>query len=127
MRRFSLDFFQEFDYLPQPADNDHLHPVKCFFRPDEIREYITHPYASPLFGDLHGLPPLLIQCGDAERLRDEGTLLAHKACLAGVQVEHEIYEDCVHVFQVIRGPFCKLNYKLTITQKKDVWFSGSYN
>ena len=41
---------------------------------------------------------MLIQCGDAERLRDEGTLLAHKASLADVQVEHEIYEDCKRCF-----------------------------
>lgn len=48
---------------------------------------------------MRGLPPLLIQCGDAEVLRDEITLLAHKASLAGVAVRHELYEDCVHVFQ----------------------------
>lgn len=48
---------------------------------------------------MKGLPPLLIQCGDAELLRDEVTLLAHKASLAGVAVRHELYEDCVHVFQ----------------------------
>lgn len=52
-----------------------------------------------LFGDLHGLPPLLIQAGDAEVLRDEVTLLAHKASQSGVAVRHELYEDCVHVFQ----------------------------
>jgi hypothetical protein len=34
----------------------------------------------------------LIQAGDAEVLRDEITLLAHKASLAGVKVEHEIFE-----------------------------------
>ncbi len=48
---------------------------------------------------MHGLPPLLIQCGDAEFLRDEVTLLAHKCSLSGVAVRHELYEDCVHVFQ----------------------------
>jgi hypothetical protein len=64
-----------------------------------VQNYITHPYASPLFGDLTGLPPLLIQCGDAEVLRDEGTLFAHKASLAGVDVHHEVYADCPHVFQ----------------------------
>ncbi|CAD6908958.1 unnamed protein product, partial [Tilletia controversa] len=48
----------------------------------------------------HARPtPLLIQYGDAEVLRDEGTLFAHKASLAGVSVRHELYEDCVHVFQ----------------------------
>ncbi len=61
---------------------------------------MTHPYASPLFGDLHDLPPMLIQAGDSEVLRDEITLLAHKATLAGVNVTHELYEDMVHVFQM---------------------------
>jgi hypothetical protein len=37
--------------------------------------------------------------GDAECLRDEITLLAHKAALAGVQVQHELHVDQVHVFQ----------------------------
>lgn len=37
--------------------------------------------------------------GDAECLRDEITLLAHKATLAGVQVQHELHVDQVHVFQ----------------------------
>lgn len=60
---------------------------------------LTYPYASPLFGELHSLPPLLIQCGECEVLRDEGTLLAHKASRAGVPVRHELYEDCLHVFQ----------------------------
>ena len=55
----------------------------------------TIPTASPLFGDFTGLPPLLIQAGESEVLRDEVTLLAHKATLAGVQVMHELYEDAV--------------------------------
>lgn len=37
--------------------------------------------------------------GDAEVLRDEITLLAHKATLAGTKVKHELYTDQVHVFQ----------------------------
>lgn len=83
---------QPYDYLPNPnTEDDHLHPVKCLLG-DSIEEYLTHPYVSPLFGDLAGLPPLLIQAGDAEVLRDEITLLAHKAAMAGVKVEHEIFE-----------------------------------
>jgi hypothetical protein len=62
--------------------------------------YLTHPYASPLFGDLTNLPPMLIQSGDSEVLRDEVTLLAHKATLSGVHVTHELYEDMIHVFQM---------------------------
>lgn len=80
---------------------DHLNPVGCYLGPQGLTSYLTHPYASPLFGDLHGLPPMLIQSGDAEVLRDEITLLAHKATLAGVNVTHELYEDMVHVFQML--------------------------
>ncbi|PWN44207.1 Pkinase-domain-containing protein [Ceraceosorus guamensis] len=87
-----------FDYLPMPVSGNHMNPVAAYLG-DNIEKYITHPYASPLFGDMRGLPPLLIQCGDAEVLRDEGTLLAHKASKSGVAVRHELYEDCVHVFQ----------------------------
>jgi acetyl esterase/lipase len=57
-----------------------------------IEKYITHPYVSPLFGDFTGLPPMLIQAGDAEVLRDEITLLSHKAAMSGVKVEHEVFE-----------------------------------
>lgn len=42
---------------------------------------------------------MLIQAGDAEVLRDEITLLAHKATTAGTRVQHELYTDQVHVFQ----------------------------
>lgn len=42
---------------------------------------------------------MLIQSGDSEVLRDEITLLAHKATLYGDDVTHELYEDMVHVFQ----------------------------
>ena len=43
---------------------------------------------------------MLIQAGDTEVLRDEVTLLAHKATLAGVNVTHELYEDMDLVFQM---------------------------
>ncbi|GAA5863756.1 hypothetical protein JCM3774_001148 [Rhodotorula dairenensis] len=104
-----------YDYLPNPnTEDDHLHPVKCLLG-DSIDEYLTHPYVSPLFGDLAGLPPLLIQAGDAEVLRDEITLLAHKAAMAGVKVEHEIFEDCVHVFQAFL--FLEASRKAFLSQR----------
>ena len=85
-----------FDIVPLPAPDDHLNPINLYLG-DNIERYVTHPYASPLFGDLKGLPPLLIQAGEAEVLRDEITLFAHKASLAGVEVRHELYEDAVSV------------------------------
>jgi acetyl esterase/lipase len=96
----SWDDNGDMDVIPLPEADDHLNPVGCYLGPKGIATYLTHPYASPLFGDLAGLPPMLIQSGDAEVLRDENTLLAHKATLAGVSVTHELYEDMVHVFQM---------------------------
>lgn len=40
---------------------DHLNPVACYLGPEGIKQYLTHPYASPLFGDFDDLPPMLIQ------------------------------------------------------------------
>ncbi|KAG2154560.1 Alpha/Beta hydrolase protein [Suillus clintonianus] len=94
----SWDTNAPYDIIPTPGPTGHLHPVVMYLG-DGLEQYITHPYASPLFGKLDGLPPMLIQCGDAEVLHDEIVLLSHKASLAGVQVQLETYQDAVHVFQ----------------------------
>jgi epsilon-lactone hydrolase len=57
------------------------------------------PLASPLFGDLEGFPPLLIQVGDAECMRDEAVEFARKAKEAGVDVTLQVWPDMFHVFQ----------------------------
>jgi len=94
----SWDSNAPFDIVPIPSNGDHLDPVACYLG-SNMERYLTHPYASPLFGDFTDLPPLLIQAGESEVLRDEVTLLAHKATLSGVQVMHELYEDAIQVFQ----------------------------
>lgn len=58
------------------------------------------PLASPLFGDLRGLPPLLIQVGTDERLFDDSRQFAARAARAGVSVQLEIWEGMHHVFQL---------------------------
>ena len=90
----SWDSNAPYDVVPFPAADNHMNPIALYLG-ENIEMYLTHPYASPLFGDFKDLPPLLIQVGDAEVLRDEIILLAHKATLAGVQVKHELYEDAV--------------------------------
>ncbi|HVA79841.1 MAG TPA: alpha/beta hydrolase fold domain-containing protein, partial [Candidatus Binataceae bacterium] len=47
-----------------------------------------------------GLPPMLIQVGDAEILRDDATRVAARAKAAGVNVELEVWPEMVHVWQV---------------------------
>lgn len=58
------------------------------------------PLAAPLYADLHGLPPLLIQVGTAEILFDDATRLAANARAAGVDVTFEPWEDMIHVWQL---------------------------
>lgn len=84
-----------YDVVPLPLEN-HMNPIALYLG-EKAEKYLTHPYASPLFGDFTGLPPLLIQAGDAEVLRDESRLLAHKATSAGVQVMYELYDDAVGI------------------------------
>ncbi len=56
------------------------------------------PTASPLFADLVGLPPLLIQVGSGELLLDDTTRFAERAEAAGVDVELELWDDVFHVW-----------------------------
>jgi epsilon-lactone hydrolase len=60
----------------------------------------AHAYASPLFGDLSGLPPLLIQAGDTELLLDDSTRLADKARAARVDARLQIWRGVPHIFQI---------------------------
>jgi acetyl esterase/lipase len=57
------------------------------------------PQASPIFGDLHGLPPLLIHVGSDEVLLSDCTSFAEKARKAGVDVTLEVWPGMQHVFQ----------------------------
>jgi epsilon-lactone hydrolase len=57
------------------------------------------PLASPLHAELKGLPPLLIQVGEAETLLDDANRLAERARMAGVDVTYEPWPDMIHVWQ----------------------------
>jgi len=57
------------------------------------------PLAAPLYADLKGLPPLLIQVGDHETLLDDSTRVAENARAAGVKVTLEIWPEMIHVWQ----------------------------
>lgn len=58
------------------------------------------PLASPLFGDLSRLPPLLIQVGSDERLLDDARQYAARAAGAGSPVQLEVWQGMHHVFQI---------------------------
>ena len=59
------------------------------------------PLASPCFGNLHGLPPILIQVGAAETLLDDSVKLARNAGAANVAVTLEVWPRMIHGFQLL--------------------------
>ena len=56
----------------------------------------TDPLASPVFGNLAGLPPLLIQVGKPETMYGDAWAYAQKAKTAGVDITFEAYDDVIH-------------------------------
>ncbi len=62
------------------------------------------PLVSPLYADLQGLPPLLIQVGDRETVLDDSLVFADKARAAGIDVSLEVWDGMIHVFQMFELP-----------------------
>ena len=58
------------------------------------------PLASPLHGDFRGLPPLLVQVGDAETLLDDTTRLEPLLKAAGVNHTLEVWDEMIHVWHL---------------------------
>jgi epsilon-lactone hydrolase len=58
-----------------------------------------NPLASPLFADLHGFPPLLIQVGSDEFFLSDAQSFADRARQAGVEISLEIWPRMQHVWQ----------------------------
>jgi monoterpene epsilon-lactone hydrolase len=75
---------------------------------ENSRDYVgggdpKNPLASPVFGELAGLPPLLIQVGSEEALLGDSLMLAERAGLAQVAVRLEIYPHMFHVWHAFSG------------------------
>ena len=61
------------------------------------------PLANPLFADLTGLSPMLIQVGGYDVLLDDSRMFAEKARAAGVDIELEVAPGQQHVFHFLAG------------------------
>jgi monoterpene epsilon-lactone hydrolase len=59
-----------------------------------------NPLLSPIHADFRGLPPLLIQVGEAEVLLDDSTRVTDRAKAAGVKVDLEVWDDMFHVWHI---------------------------
>jgi epsilon-lactone hydrolase len=91
------------------AQKQALDPV---LTPDGLRarvpDYVggadaSDPHISPIFGDLSGLPPLLIQVGSHEILLSDALRLTERAALSDVPVTLEVTPGVPHVFQGFAG------------------------
>lgn len=89
----SMAVNERYDYISRRAI---LQYAKRFADPHQRR----NPLAAPLYADLQGLPPLLIQAGSAEVLLDDAKRIAARAEAAGVEVCLEIWDDMIHVWQL---------------------------
>ena len=69
-----------------------------------VANYVTrhdsaHGLISPIFADLTGVPPLVIQAGTHEVLLDDAVRLAQQAAAADVDVTLDLTAGAPHVFQ----------------------------
>lgn len=62
---------------------------------------LTDPKVSPIFGDMHGLGPMLIATGTDDILNPDAHLLADKARAAGVEVTLIERDGAVHAFPLL--------------------------
>ena len=76
-----------------------------------IKHYLTDdiqpgdPRVSPLFDDLDGLPPTLVQVGSKEILLDDSKRFREKAEQADVKVHFKLYTGMWHNFQMFNAWF----------------------
>jgi acetyl esterase/lipase len=75
-----------------------------------VASYLGHadpkdPLASPLYGDLRGLPPIRVHVGDDEVLLDDSRRYVKRAVTAGVDVELDIWMGMPHGFVTGIGQF----------------------
>ena len=73
--------------------------VGKLFRSSPDENDRKNPYASPLYGNFTDFPPMLIQVGTREVLLDDSKKIAQKAKSDGCDVELEIWNDMIHIFQ----------------------------
>ncbi len=89
----------------------HTNNGRCaMFHPENIPAFASvylggapaeDPRASPLYADLRGLPPVLLQVGSTELLLDDARRMHERILAAGGASRLTIYEDVVHGWQLL--------------------------
>ena len=89
--------------VERPEIDDPLLPPKALKRYNKsyvgVRD-CTDPFISPVYADLHGLPPILVHSGEDEVLQADGKKFVELAQMAGVDAAIEVYPRMWHVWQL---------------------------
>lgn len=75
-----------------------------------------NPDISPLFADLHGLPPCLVSVGSFDHLFDDSLFLAPRLAAAGVDTELQVFPDSPHGFMALPGQMAE-----AFQRRLDAW------
>ena len=78
---------------------------------------LKNPYASPIYGDFSGYPPVKLVADEGEILVDDTRVLEKKLRLAGVDVDCRIYEETFHTFANLAHLTEESSKELTDTAK----------
>ncbi len=92
----SIDKFQNEDPL---VDKEKMHLWAGFYAGEFP---VTHPHVSPLYADLKGLNPILIQVSSGEMLYDDSVRLAQKAKDSGVDVTLQTWDGLIHWWHIFQ-------------------------
>ncbi len=101
-----LDLALTGESLVTKADEDFM------LTPAQLQEFSTmytgsedvkNPLISPFYGDLTGMPPMLIQVGSSEILLDDAVRFAAQAKAANVDIRLDVWQEMIHVWQGFAG------------------------
>lgn len=76
--------------------------TSCYLRADEDAR---NPLASPLYGNLTGLPPIFVMVGTAETLLDDSLRWVDRAKKSGGNVELVLGQEMIHAWPFFVGVF----------------------
>ena len=77
-----------------------MNPANLYLGTERAPSMVRHPYVSPIFADnFENLPPIIIQSGGCESLRDEiHDLVTKIAASKTTLIHHEEYEVYIYIY-----------------------------
>jgi len=75
-----------------------MHQMNALYLDDALHD---NPLVSPVYGDFHGLPPVLAQVGSTEVLLDDTRRVGERAVAQGVDFRVEVWDQVPHVWHIV--------------------------